>query len=69
MDIEIRIEEIHNFNKSLFNPSAMKIVKYFAWVAPNWLWFKLNTDGTHKSSGLSSAGSLIRNYCGQWITN
>lgn len=46
----------------------MKIEKYFGWVAPNWPWFKLNIDGAHKSSVLSSAGGLTRNYCGEWIT-
>ncbi|KAL9441420.1 hypothetical protein AB3S75_019997 [Citrus x aurantiifolia] len=45
----------------------MKIEKYFGWVAPTWHWFKLNTDGARKSSGLSSAGGLIRNCYGEWI--
>lgn len=69
MDIKIRSEETQSFNKSLFNPGVTKIEKKFRWVAPNWSWFKLNTDGTHKTSGLSSAGDLIRNHCGEWITS
>ncbi|KAH9792364.1 putative ribonuclease H protein [Citrus sinensis] len=66
MDIKIRTEEIQKVNQSCLVHVAMKIEKYFGWVAPTWPWFKLNTDGAHKSSGLSSAGGLIRNCNGEW---
>ena len=65
MDIKIRTGAIQKVNESLLVPAAVKIEKYFGWMAPTWHWFKLNRDGAHKSSGLSSAGGLIRNCCGE----
>ena len=67
MDIKIHTEKIQKVNQSLFVAAATKIEKYFGWVAPNWPWFKLNTDGACKSSGLPSVRDLIRNYYGEWI--
>ena len=67
IDIKCRTEEIQKINQSLFVPADMKVEKHFGWVAPSWPWFKLNTDGSHKSSGLSSVGGLIQNCDGEWI--
>ena len=67
MDIKCHTKEIQKINRSLFGLVDMKVEKHFGWVAPSWPLFKLNTNGTHKSSGLSSAEGLIWNYDGEWI--
>ncbi|KAH9720545.1 proline transporter 2 [Citrus sinensis] len=44
-----------------------KTERWIYWQPPRWPVLKLNTDGALKSSGLASAGGLVRNYCGEWV--
>ncbi|KAH9776498.1 proline transporter 2 [Citrus sinensis] len=44
-----------------------KTERWIYWQPPRWPFLKLNTDGALKSSGLASAGGLVRNYCGEWV--
>ena len=38
----------------------------FGWLPPWWLYYKLNSDGAKKRSGLAGAGGLIWDATGRW---
>ena len=47
---------------------SREIERLITWKLPNWPWCKLNTDGARKELGASSAGGLIHNHQGMWLT-
>ena len=67
MDIMSRAEVIHRLTITFEVKHNSRMEKYFGWVPPTWPFFKSNTDGVRKYSGVASAGGLIRNTVGEWI--
>lgn len=61
MDVHSRTEEITLTHDFLKKQQSNKIEKLIHWQPPTWPYFKLNTDGALKRSGLASAGGLVRN--------
>lgn len=35
---------------------------------PAWPWCTLNTDGAHEANGVSTAGGVIRDFSGRWLS-
>lgn len=50
------------------NVSSNRVEKWIGWKAPSRPYFKLNADGSHINTGLASAGGLLRNYTGRWVS-
>lgn len=67
-DINIREKEIQKLNTSSLAVRSRKIKRWIQWKQPLCPWCKLNTDGARKQLGASSAGGLIRNHLGMWLT-
>ena len=67
MEVNNRSEELFVLHKSLARQRTPKTERWICWQPPRWPFLKLNTDGALKSSGLASAGGLVRNYCGEWV--
>ncbi|KAH9647730.1 putative ribonuclease H protein [Citrus sinensis] len=66
-DIMTWAEENQRANDSLLGTAAKKKEAWLHWSPPIWPWCKLNSDGSSKRFGLSSAGGIIRDYSGKWI--
>ena len=67
-EIKVRADKIHNINISSLVVETKKIERWITWKLPIWPWCKLNTDGAKKELGTSSAGGLIHNHQGMWLT-
>ena len=46
--------------------SGLRVQNMFGWLPPPWPYYKLNSDGARKGSGLAGAGGLIRDAAGRW---
>ncbi|KAH9673087.1 reverse transcriptase domain-containing protein [Citrus sinensis] len=65
-DIKIRAEEILRTSEAFQSDSGLRVQDMFGWLPPRWPYYKLNSDGARKGSGLAGAGGLIRDATGRW---
>ncbi|KAH9763649.1 putative ribonuclease H protein [Citrus sinensis] len=65
-DIRVRAEEIIRTSEAFQSDRDLRIQKMFGWLPPRWPYYKLNSDGARKGSGLAGAGGLIRDATGKW---
>ncbi|KAH9658732.1 putative ribonuclease H protein [Citrus sinensis] len=68
VDVSLRAEEMSKIHNHCLVTRKLKIEKWIRWHPPDWPWCTLNTDGAHKANGVSTAGGLIRDYSGHWLT-
>ena len=68
VDVSFRAEEMSKIHSHCLVTGRLKIDKWIRWHPPEWPSCTLNTDGAHKANGVSTAGGLIRNFSGRWIT-
>ena len=68
VDVHSRAEETHKLYNSPLVTRSIRINTWISWLPPEWPWCTLNTDGAHKSDGISTAGGLIRDHLGRWIS-
>ncbi|KAK9181143.1 hypothetical protein WN944_024280 [Citrus x changshan-huyou] len=68
VDVSLRAEEMSKIHNHCLVTGRLKIDKWIRWHPPDWPWCTLNTDGAHKANGVSTAGGLIRDYSGRWLT-
>lgn len=54
-------------NKSGLTKKGSKLKKWVGWQNPAWHWCKFNFNGACKSSGISTASGLLRDYNGKWV--
>ena len=67
IDIKSRVEEIHRVFDIFDINKCKRVEKYFGWLPPVWLAYKLNIDGACKASGSASVGGLSRDAHWGWI--
>lgn len=63
-----RAEEIQKVNTFPISQQPQRKEILVGWLPPTWRWCKLNIDGAYKSTGNSSAGGVIRDSFGNWIS-
>ncbi|KAH9779123.1 putative ribonuclease H protein [Citrus sinensis] len=68
VDVHSRAKETHKLHNSPLVTRSIRINKWISWHPPKWPWCTLNTDGAHKSDEISTAGGLIRDHLGRWIS-
>lgn len=72
-DVYVQVEEIHSVYLALKPIGASLIDKWIGWIPPSSSGFKLNTDGSRKSSRMARADGLIREAqgrcCGAFCMN
>ncbi|KAH9781699.1 reverse transcriptase domain-containing protein [Citrus sinensis] len=67
VDVHSRAEETHKLHNSPLVTRNIRANKWISWHPPEWPWCTLNTDGAHKSDGISTTGGLIRDHLRRWI--
>ncbi|KAH9680279.1 putative ribonuclease H protein [Citrus sinensis] len=65
-DIRVRVEEILRTFEAFQSDSGLRVQNMFGWLPPRLPYYKLNSDGAKKGSGLVGAGGLIRDATGRW---
>ncbi|KAL9438044.1 hypothetical protein AB3S75_023834 [Citrus x aurantiifolia] len=68
VDVHTRAEEIHKLHNHPLITKNIRVHKWISWHPPTWPWCTLNTDGAHRFHGTSTAGGLIRDHLGLWLT-
>ncbi|CAA0816163.1 Polynucleotidyl transferase- ribonuclease H-like superfamily protein [Striga hermonthica] len=54
--------------EKILGDSTTRVSRMIRWIAPPEGWFKMNSDGAfNASTGMATAGGLIRNSYGQWV--
>lgn len=64
----MRAQEVHRVVTMHPPMGSKRLERWIGWSPPTWPWCKLNTDGTKKTSGVASAGGILRDQSGNWIT-
>ncbi|KAK9224896.1 hypothetical protein WN943_009936 [Citrus x changshan-huyou] len=65
-DIRVRAEEIIRTSEAFHSDRGLRVQKMFGWLPPRWPYYKLNSNGARKGSGLAGAEGLIRDATGRW---
>ena len=68
VDVYTRAKEIHKVHNHPLITKNIRVHKWISWHPPTWPWCTLNTDGAHRVHGTSTAGGLIRDHLGRWLT-
>ncbi|KAH9793075.1 putative ribonuclease H protein [Citrus sinensis] len=59
------------FNQVSMDPNVVLMdvfTRTISWKPPDWPWCALNCDGAHNREGISTAGGLIRDHFGRWLS-
>ena len=65
-DIRVRAKEILRTFEAFQSDRGLRVQNMFGWFPPRWPYYKLNSDGARKGSGLAGARGLIRDATGRW---
>ena len=65
VDVHSRTEETHKLHNSPLVTRNIRANKWISWQPSEWPWCTLNTNGAHKSDGISTVGDLIRDHLGR----
>ncbi|XP_052290822.1 uncharacterized protein LOC127900258 [Citrus sinensis] len=68
MDVFTRTAEMHKIHTHPLTTGYIRVTRWISWKPPDWPWCSLNTDGAHNRGGISTAGGLIRDHMGCWLS-
>ncbi|KAH9742595.1 hypothetical protein KPL70_002999 [Citrus sinensis] len=59
---------MHKIHTHPLTTGYIRVTRWISWKPPDWPWCSLNTDGAHNRGGISTAGGLIRDHMGCWLS-